>query len=180
MTSPEQQPPDQVLQSHVVYLGLGSNLGDRDAHLHAALAALQPGVTLTRLSSVYDTAPLLVTDQPRFHNMVCEGQTGLAPLDLLQYVKAIEARLGRAPGGPRYGPRMIDIDLLFYDQLVLQSPELTLPHPRIPERAFVLAPLSEIAPQLRYQPLGLRVDQLSQRVSGDDIVLLGPLSLSDS
>lgn len=133
--------------THLVYFGLGSNLGERDHNLQAALDALSGVVRLVAVSSVYDTAPLLVTDQPRFHNAVCVGYTSLAPLDLLHHIKAMEQTLGRVEG-LRYGPRLIDIDLLLYDQQVIETPELTIPHPRLAERAFVLAPLAEIAPDL--------------------------------
>src|SRR5690349_2656802 len=100
---------------HHVFLGLGSNIPDRDAHLADALRALASLVTIERVSSVYDTAPMDYTDQPRFHNLAVQAGASLGPLELLRGVKAIERALGRAPG-PRYGPRVIDIDLLFYDQ----------------------------------------------------------------
>jgi 2-amino-4-hydroxy-6-hydroxymethyldihydropteridine diphosphokinase len=159
---------------HVVYLGLGSNQGDRDALLRAALDRLRPYVTVERLSSVYDTAPLLVTEQPRFHNLVAAGRTSLTPLALLRAAKQIERALGRVPG-PRYGPRPIDIDLLFYDDLVLHSAELTLPHPRVAERAFVLAPLAEIAPDLRHPTLSNTAAELAAALAGADVRALGPL-----
>ena len=160
--------------NHHVYLGLGSNISDRDAHLAAALEALAPILTIERVSSVYDTAPMLVTDQPRFHNLAIAATTRLSPQELLRGVKAIEHALGRTDG-PRYGPRVIDIDLLFYDQLVLQTDELTLPHSRIAERAFVLAPLAEIAPTLTHPALGETVTEMLRRVAGSDVRRLGPL-----
>jgi 2-amino-4-hydroxy-6-hydroxymethyldihydropteridine diphosphokinase len=161
--------------THLVYFGLGSNLGERDRNLQAALALLAGIVNLTAVSSVYDTAPLLVTDQPRFHNAVCAGYTSLAPLDLLHRIKAMEQTLGRVPG-IRFGPRLIDIDLLFYDQLVIETPELTLPHPRLTERAFVLAPLAEIAPDLLHPVLHVTVGALAVTIlSGADIRSLGHL-----
>lgn len=163
---------------HYVYLGLGSNIPDRDAHLAAALDALAPLLTIERVSSVYDTAPMLVTDQPRFHNLALAATTDLSPHELLRGVKAIERGLGRADG-PRYGPRVIDIDLLFYDQLVLQTDELTIPHPRIAERAFVLAPLAEIAPTLAHPALGETVAEMLRRVAGSDVRRLGPLPHSE-
>jgi 2-amino-4-hydroxy-6-hydroxymethyldihydropteridine diphosphokinase len=159
---------------HQVYLGLGSNLGDRAANLRLALAALPPAVRVERVSSLYDTAPLLVTDQPRFHNLVCVGRTALDPLELLREVKRIERWVGRRPG-QRYGPRVLDIDVLFYDDLVLETPELTVPHPRLEERAFVLAPLAELAPYLRHPRLGLAISQLLQAVTDADVRRIGLL-----
>ncbi len=163
-----------LVPDHTVYLGLGSNLGDRDANLAAALRALAAVVTIERVSSVYDTAPMLYANQPRFHNLVCRATTSLSPVALLRAVKAIERQLGRRRG-PRYGPRLIDIDLLFYDQLVLHTAALTLPHPRLSERAFVLAPLAEIAPALAHPVLGETVADLLQHVPEDDVRRVGPL-----
>lgn len=161
--------------AHLVYFGLGSNLGERDRNLQAALDALAGVVRLTAASSVYDTAPLLITDQPRFHNAVCAGFTSLTPLDLLHTIKALETTLGRAQG-VRFGPRLIDIDLLFYDQLVIETPELTLPHPRLIERAFVLAPLAEIAPDLIHPVLHVTISSLaSKSLLQADIRSLGHL-----
>ena len=161
-------------ETHHTYLGLGSTIANRDAHLAAALQALAPLVTIERVSSVYDTAPMHLTDQPRFHNLALAATTALSPLELLRGVKTIERDLGRT-AGPRYGPRVIDIDLLFYDQLVLEGDELTVPHPRLTERAFVLAPLAEIAPTLVHPLLGETVADLLQRVAGSDVRRLGPL-----
>ena len=160
---------------HVVYLGLGSNQGDRDMLLRAALERLpRAGVAVERVSAVFDTAPMLVTEQPRFHNLVAAGRTPLTPLALLRAVKAIERGLGRVTG-PRYGPRPIDIDVLLYDDLVLESAELSVPHPRIAERAFVLAPLAEIAPELRLPTLGRTATELASALAGADVRRLGPL-----
>ena len=165
--------PNETIRHHV-YLGLGSNLGDRDAHLAEALARLGMIAIVERVSSVYDTAPLHNTDQPRFHNLVCAATTDLDPLPLLRAIKAIEREMGREQG-PRYGPRIIDIDILLYDQLVLRSPELTVPHARLPERAFVLAPLAEIAPTLAHPQLGASIADLLQRAPENDVRLVGPL-----
>jgi 2-amino-4-hydroxy-6-hydroxymethyldihydropteridine diphosphokinase len=168
--------PDASLEArwHRVYLALGSNLGERDANLKAALVALQPDVRIDRVSSVYDTAPQLVEDQPRFHNIVCSGRTQLDLLALLRLVKRIERELGRV-AGPRYGPRLIDIDILLYDDLILDTPELTLPHPRMPERAFVLVPLAEIAPNLRHPALQANIASLSDALPDADVQRLGAL-----
>lgn len=171
--SPAASAPDAAV--HLAYFGLGSNLGERDRNMQAALDSLAGVVKLTAVSSVYDTAPLLITDQPRFHNAVCAAATSLAPLDLLHRVKAIEQALGRVEG-VRFGPRLIDIDLLFYDQLVIETPELTIPHPRLVERAFVLAPLAEIAPDLPHPVLHTTIGTLAATIRpGADIRSLGHL-----
>jgi 2-amino-4-hydroxy-6-hydroxymethyldihydropteridine diphosphokinase len=159
---------------HMVYLGLGSNIGDRDANLSAALRALAAVVTIEHVSSVYDTAPMLYTNQPRFHNLVCQATTSLTPGALLHAAKEIERQLGRT-SGPRYGSRVIDIDLLLYGRLVVNTPALTIPHPRIAERAFVLAPLAELAPTLTHPVLGETMVELLRRVPESDVERVGPL-----
>lgn len=107
-----------------------------------------PATRVVRLSSLYETRPWGLANQPDFYNQVAELSTQLAPLELLRHALAIEARLGRQRA-VRWGPRTVDIDLLLYDDLQVQTPELTLPHPRMLQRAFVLVPLAELAPQLR-------------------------------
>jgi|SRR5215469_9694971 len=159
---------------HTIYLGLGSNLGDRRRHLQEAVQLLREQMEVLRLSSVYDTAPMLVTDQPRFLNMVCSASTPFPPEYLLTRLKLIERELGRV-AGPRYGPRVIDIDLLLYDELVFDSPALTVPHPRILERAFVLVPLAEIAPELEHPVVHRTIAGLMHDCAGTDVVKLGPL-----
>lgn len=164
--------PDNA--ERLVYLGLGSNLGDRDALLRAALDRLAPAVRVTRVSSVWDTAPLLVTDQPRFHNAVAEGWTRLEPLELLRAIKRIEEDLGRVPG-PRYGPRPVDIDILLYEDLMLETPELTIPHPQLAVRAFALEPLAEIAPRAWHPALQRDARTLVEQAPPADVHRLGPL-----
>lgn len=161
--------------THTAYLGLGSNLGDRAATLRAAVNALAAHLRISAVSSLYDTAPQLVTDQPRFLNAALAGTTALEPLALLRAVKAVETALGRVPG-PRYGPRALDIDLLLVDDLILDTPELILPHPRLAERAFALLPLAEIAPALCLPPGGTTIADLARAVAGTgDVRRIGPL-----
>jgi len=136
-----------------VYLALGSNLGDRQANLRRALNLLSPAVTFAGLSPVYDTAPVGIPSQPRFLNMVARGKTALTPPALLTLAKSIEKQMGRKPGPPN-SPRPLDIDILFYGDSVIGTPSLTVPHPRIAERAFVLAPLADIAPALKHPVAG--------------------------
>lgn len=128
-----------------VYLALGTNLGDRMHNLREAVARLEPGVRTSRVSSVYETEPWGVTSQPRFLNLVVAGETELKPLALLDLLKRIEVEMGRTEGA-RYGPRLIDLDILLYDDLEFRNERLEIPHPRMTKRRFVLVPLAEIAP----------------------------------
>ena len=130
-----------------VYLGLGTNVGERRANLRGALDHLNQLVTITKVSSIYETDPVGYVDQPRFWNIVVQAASSLPPLALLEHLIAIEKQMGRERTF-RNAPRIIDIDILLYDDVVLNEPGLELPHPRMTERAFVLAPLVEIAPHL--------------------------------
>ena len=133
-----------------VFLSLGSNIGDRREYIKNALERLgERGVDLQRVSSLYRTEPVGYQAQAWFMNCVAEVATGLMPLQLLRRCQAVERELGRRPG-PRYGPRRIDIDMLFYENAVIESSELTIPHPRIAERRFVLVPLGEITRELQH------------------------------
>jgi 2-amino-4-hydroxy-6-hydroxymethyldihydropteridine diphosphokinase len=147
----------------MLYLALGSNLGDRLGNLRRALRALGPAIMVEVVSSVYETAPAYVRDQPRFYNAACGATTELAPLAVLRHLKAIEQMLGRM-SSIRFGPRLIDLDVLFYEDVQMDTPELTLPHPRLRERAFVLAPLAEIAPKLIHPRLGQTIQALLQQL----------------
>lgn len=154
-----------------VYLGLGSNLGDRLAALTDALDLLDaaPGLTLTAVSSVYETAPWGVVEQPAFLNLAAGLATTLAPVDLLAVCQGVERRVGRTPTY-RWGPRVIDIDILLYGDAVVSrdKPDLQIPHPRLRERAFVLAPLGEIAADVKAPPDGATVGELLAEVAGVD------------
>ena len=132
-----------------VYLGLGSNLGHREEMLQSALRALQsPRLRILRVSPVYETEPMDVPDQNWFLNLVAEAETSLFPLQLLHRTAKIEAQLGRRRLLPK-GPRTIDIDILLLGNAVVSTPRLQIPHPRFRSRRFVLAPLADLAPNLR-------------------------------
>jgi len=138
------------------YLGLGSNLGDREANLGLALENLEAaGIEMTRRSHIYETEPRDLPDQPWFLNLVVEIATELSAAELLARIQAIESKLGRQRTLPK-GPRIIDIDILFYGDSVLDTRELVIPHPRLAERRFVLEPLAELAPMLRHPVTGRR------------------------
>lgn len=155
----------------IVYIALGSNLGDRRANLETAIARLAPAVAVTARSAVYETAPMYVTDQPPFLNMALRGETELAPEALLAHLKAIEAEAGRRAGGVRFGPREVDLDILLYGEAVLALPALEIPHPRMAERAFVLRPLADVAAEVRHPVLGRRIADLLAEVPGADGVV---------
>ena len=148
-----------------VYLGLGSNMGDRQDNLDRALGFLSPRLRIEKVSSVYDTEPIGNINQPRFLNLVCQVYTRLAPSELLTLAKGIEKKLGRVFDRPNT-PRPIDIDILFYGDQVIETPELIIPHPRLTERAFVLVPLDAIAPDMVHPVNGKTVKQLLKGMTG--------------
>lgn len=163
-----------------VFLGIGSNLGDREKNINLALEKLGQVGYVRRVSSQYETEPVGYKDQPWFLNLVAELETQLSAPELLQALKALEKEMGRTPS-PRFGPRPIDLDILLYDDLVLDTPELTVPHPRLAERAFVLIPLAEIAPQVLHPILKKSMRELRDALpKGPEVRLLRGSGASSS
>lgn len=157
------------------YLGLGSNVGDRRSHLKGAVVALPTrGVQVLASSSVYETEPVgLVPDQRDFYNACVRIDTAHGPEELLAACKDVERSLGREPGGRRHGPRPIDVDVLILDSLEYSSDRLTLPHPEVSSRRFVLVPLLELDPELAL-PNGLRLDDALRALgAGQDVRRVG-------
>lgn len=158
------------------FLGLGSNVGDRRAHLEDAVARLPSfGVAVLRSSSTYDTEPVgLVLDQPDFLNACIEVETSHRPAELLEACKAVEREVGRQPGGVRHGPRVVDVDVLLLGDLEWSSERLTLPHPEVRSRRFVLVPLLELDPELRLPGGDRLAGSLAALGGGQDVRLAGP------
>ena len=143
-----------------VYLSLGSNLGNREANLGNAISLLESrDLSITRVSSIYETDPIEAPDQQKFLNLAAEARTDLHPHEMLQRTSGVEAELGRERKIPK-GPRTIDIDILLYEELIIESRELTVPHPRMHLRRFVLEPLAELAPTLRHPQLDKSMREL--------------------
>ena len=163
-----------MAQPVTVHLGLGGNLGDRMAALAETLALVESIGDMHRVacSSVYETEPWGVTDQPNFLNLVAAYQTTLSPSDLLAACQSVEAEVGRV-SSYRWGPRLIDVDILLYGDCVvnLSEPDLEIPHPRMTQRAFVLVPLAEIAPDTGVPPQGDTVRRLLDEVDGREGVV---------
>ena len=152
-----------------VFLSLGANLGDRLQNLQYALSALRSeGISITRESSVYETEPQEIGQQPWFLNMAVECRTRLLPLKILAAIRRIEKTLGRDRGAAAIpkGPRLIDIDILFYGRSVIETPDLVVPHPRMMERRFVLMPLTEIAADLRHPVSGILLREQLEKIQG--------------
>lgn len=150
-----------------VYLGLGSNLGDRKQNLAQALELISQQAEIEQVSSIYETEPVGFREQPLFLNAVCCVSTKLNPGELLKLAKGIEATLGRMPSFPN-APRPIDIDILFYGGRVIKSQDLIIPHPHLTQRAFVLVPLAEIAPELTHPENGKTVAELLSDLDGTE------------
>lgn len=154
------------------YLGLGANLGDRESNLAEALNRLGPKARITKVSRTYETLPVGYKNQPRFLNIACEIKTELPVQDLLTHIKRIEKQLGRTDNGEiRFGPRPIDLDILLYDDVILEEEDPIVPHPRLHTRAFVLVPLAEIAPDVRHPKLNKTILELSRKVPTEGVKL---------
>lgn len=146
----------------VIHLGFGSNLGDRLAHFGRAIRELEAeGIQIERCSSIYETEPVGVSPQPLFLNGVIRGRTRQSPEALLTLIKRIEHRAGRLPSAPGTA-RPLDLDILLYGRSVVRSASLIVPHPRLPERRFVLVPLAEISPDTRHPVLKLTLRELAR------------------
>jgi len=145
--------------THTVYIALGTNLGERLNNLRAAIEAMGPDIIVLAESHIYETPPWGYEDQPAFLNMVVKAETGLEPEALLRFLKQLEVQLGREQNF-RWGPRLIDLDILFYGDLILDTPPLVIPHPRLHERAFVLVPLADVAPNLTHPVFQRSVNDL--------------------
>jgi 2-amino-4-hydroxy-6-hydroxymethyldihydropteridine diphosphokinase len=164
---------DQEQHPHLIYLGMGTNRGDRLANLAATIEALPPQVQVVRQSPVYQTPPWGYTDQPDFLNLVVEAQTALPPKELIAYLKDLELKVGRTASF-RWGPREIDIDILFYNQLVYAEDGLEIPHPRLHDRAFVLVPLADLTPELIHPKLNSSVSELLSEIDSSGITRYQP------
>jgi 2-amino-4-hydroxy-6-hydroxymethyldihydropteridine diphosphokinase len=161
----------------IIFLSLGSNLGDRAANLRAAIAALDgAGVRVRRVSSLYETEPVDFLEQPWFLNCVLEGETDAPVQTLLKELRRIEARIGSKKLAAK-GPRLLDMDILLYGDETVDTPELQVPHPRMTERRFVLEPLAEIAPGLQHPSWsGTVSDLLARRQDRSEVRRLGEIS----
>lgn len=152
-----------------VLLGLGSNLGDREENIRKAIMLLQERTEVLAISSIYESEPMYHEDQPWFINCAAKAETELSPREMLSRLKEVERRMGRT-NEIRYGPRIIDIDILFYGSQVIGEEGLTIPHPKIPERAFVLIPLAEIEPNFLHPVLRKTISELLAALHTEKVV----------
>lgn len=156
------------MKEHIVYLALGANLGDRLANLKQAISSLTPQMEVKAKSQVYETPPWGFEDQPKFLNQVIKTNTYLDPEPLLKHLKRLEVALGRKESFPN-GPRLIDMDILFFDELVVNKPSIVIPHPRLQERGFVLLPLMEIAPNLVHPVTHKSIREMAELINREGI-----------
>ena len=157
------------MKIHTVFIALGSNIGDRMRALKEAIDLLPPDIMPTSFSKVYETPPWGYEDQSSFLNQVIKTQTHLSPCEVLKRLKEIERELGRQPIF-RYGPRLIDLDILFYDEMEYKSEKLTIPHPEIANRAFVLVPLMEIAPNYIHPVTHKKIIDMAAQIETGSII----------
>lgn len=162
-----------VTDAREVFIGIGTNLGDRRANLAAAVAHLGQLLDIQAISSIYETDPVGFTDQERFWNMVAQARTRLEPAELLQQLIELEQAMGRERTF-RNAPRIIDLDILLYDDVITCTPGLTLPHPRMTERAFVLKPLVELAPHRAHPVTGVRFSETLQQGGFERAIVVSP------
>lgn len=154
----------------IIYLSLGSNVGDREQNLQSAIDHVAAAdLRVTRISSVYETEPMDFKEQRAFLNLVAEAETDLFPMMLLSRIRKIELALGRKRVGPAKGPRTIDIDILLYGKFIVHSAQLEVPHPRMHERRFVLAPMVELAPDLRHPESRRTMRELLANLEGQRV-----------
>lgn len=158
---------ETILNRITGFLGLGTNIGERKNNLTQALTLLndRPDLAILRTSGIYETEPWGLVDQPKFLNMVAEIATSISAIELLKRVKKLEMDMGRE-AGPRFGPRLIDIDILLLEDQVIDQPGLKIPHEKLHERAFVLVPLAELASELIHPILGTTIADLAEKVPG--------------
>ncbi|MBI9074850.1 MAG: 2-amino-4-hydroxy-6-hydroxymethyldihydropteridine diphosphokinase [Desulfatibacillum sp.] len=161
---------------HTAYIGFGSNMGDLKKNCQWAMDRLnQSGLcAVEQISRLYDTEPVDFEAQDRFLNGAARIKTSLEPRDLLALLKSLEKEAGRTNSGPRFGPRVLDMDILFYNELVMEDGDLDIPHPRLHKRRFVLAPLCDIAPELQHPVLKKTVSSLLEKLDdgGKDVTIL--------
>ncbi len=152
----------------IAFIGIGSNLGDREENCERAIDLLiKRGIKVIKRSSMVETEPWGITEQPRFINMAIEVETGMRPEELLSTIKEIETDMGRHQG-IRWGPRIIDLDILLYDDLIIKMPELEIPHPGTYDRDYVLKPLSEVAPEKMHPVLKKRIKEVFDERRNED------------
>jgi len=161
------------MKTYTVFIALGTNIGARQQNLQSAIQALESQVQIVAESSVYQTAPVGYLDQADFLNQVIKVETQLSPEALLRFLKGLEKDMGRKKT-IRDGPRVIDLDILFFNDVVLELPDLQIPHPRLHERAFVLVPLADIAPEFQHPVLKKSISQLLIRVGREGVSLHRP------
>lgn len=156
-----------------ICLSLGSNIGDRENFIKSAIELLKMKVRIQKISSIYQTAPWGKTKQPNFLNICLAGETDLEPTELLTFIHETETHVGRTPSF-KWGPREIDIDILFYDQKIVDAEGLIIPHPHLEERAFVLVPLADIVPKYKHPVLKKTIHQLAGEIDTSGVSPYSP------